>query len=234
MSPLPPETPFAPNLPAATTTGAVARSGRVLEPMDRITEVLCGLIMVLTFTLVTPLSDPSGRRSMLIAALGCNLAWGIVDATMYLMVQLSERRSGLRTLRALRKATNSVATHRILTEALPPVMAAVLYPQDVEVIVRRLNQLPEPRGPHLSRNAWRGALGVLLLVFLSTLPVAVPFAWAGDVRVARRISNLIALAMLFMTGYFYGRTIDYRPTLVGLAMVVFGSVLVLTTMALGG
>jgi len=216
----------------ATATGR--QSGRVLEPTDRIIEVLCGLIMVLTFTLTTPLSDRSGVRSMLIAALGCNLAWGIVDAVMYLMTQLCERRTGLRVLRALRETTDSRAAHRILTGALPPVLGAVLSPADAEVIRRRLNQLPEPGGPHLTKKAWLGALGVFLLVFSSTLPVVIPFAVIGDVQVANRISHLIALAMLFVTGYAFGRVVGYHPALLGLTMILFGSALVLVTIALGG
>jgi hypothetical protein len=233
MSPQSHETPFNLSLPGADLSAAT-QSGRVLEPMDRIIEVLCGLIMVLTFTLATPLSGRSDVRSMLVAALGCNLAWGIVDATVYLMMQLTERRSGLRALKALRKVTDPAAAHRIVRDALPPVLAAVLYPADVEAIRRRLDRLPEPDGPHLSKKAWRGALGVFLLVFLSTLPVVVPFAFIGDVQVARRCSNLIAVGMLFITGYAFGRVAGYHPVLVGLTMVVFGSALVLTTIALGG
>jgi hypothetical protein len=235
MSPLSPETPFDPSLPSAwAAAGAAARSRRILEPTDRIVEVLCGLIMVLTFTLDTPLSGHTEVRSVLIAALGCNLAWGIVDAAMFLMTHLSEQRRGLRALRALRQAADSAAAHRIVTEALPPVVAAVLSPVEIEAVRRRLNQLPEPDAPHLSKDSWRGALGVFLLVFLSTLPVVIPFALVGNLRVARLVSNLIAVAMLFVTGYAFGRVVGYHPALVGLTMVVFGSALVLTTTALGG
>ena len=218
-------------MPAMATAG---RSRRVLDPTDRIIEVLCGLIMVLTFTLAAPLSDRADVRPMLIAALGCNLAWGIVDAVMYLMTQLSERRTGLRALRALRQTTDDAAAHRILTQALPPTVAAALQPADTELIRRRLRQLPEPGGTQLPKHAWRGALGVFLLVFLSTLPVAVPFAVFGDVHVARRISHLIALSMLFMAGCAFGRVVGYYPALVGLSMVFLGGALVLITIALGG
>ena len=61
-------------------------SKRVLDPIDRISEVLFGLIMVLTFTGSLSVAE-SGRddvRTMLIGALGCNLAWGIIDAMLYL------------------------------------------------------------------------------------------------------------------------------------------------------
>ena len=55
---------------------------RVLESMERISEVLFGLIMVLTFTCSFSIAG-SGRsevRTMLLAALGCNVAWGIIDS----------------------------------------------------------------------------------------------------------------------------------------------------------
>lgn len=66
---------------------------RVLEPVERLSEVLFGLIMVLTFTgsLSLAAAGREAARTMLIGALGCNLAWGIIDATMYLMSRLSER-----------------------------------------------------------------------------------------------------------------------------------------------
>jgi len=49
-----------------------------------------------------------------------------------------------------------------------------------------------------------------------------------------RVSNAIAVAMLFMTGYTYGRLIGHRPILTGISMVALGSALVGITMALGG
>jgi hypothetical protein len=51
---------------------------RILDPMDRISEVLFGLIMALTFTstLGVVTADNIRLRTMLVAALGCNLAWG--------------------------------------------------------------------------------------------------------------------------------------------------------------
>jgi hypothetical protein len=64
-----------------------------LRPIDRVSEVLFGLIMVLTFTGSLSIAE-AGRedvRTMLIGALGCNLAWGIIDAAFYLMSALAEK-----------------------------------------------------------------------------------------------------------------------------------------------
>src|SRR5438045_5797648 len=100
-------------------------SKRVLEPIDRVSEVLFGLIMVLTFTGSLSVAE-SGRndvRTMLIGALGCNIAWGIIDGILYLMGCLSDRARGLRALRAVQRATSAADAHRAIGDALPPLVA---------------------------------------------------------------------------------------------------------------
>ena len=66
---------------------------RVLEPVERLSEILFGLIMALTITgaVSVATADRFTIRTTLFAALGCNLAWGIIDAGMYLMARLGER-----------------------------------------------------------------------------------------------------------------------------------------------
>lgn len=64
----------APKSPATTPSPGK----RVLDPMERLSEVLFGLIMVLTFTgsLGAATAGREEIRTMLIGAIGCNLAWG--------------------------------------------------------------------------------------------------------------------------------------------------------------
>src|SRR5687767_15704478 len=98
-------------------------SRRVLDPIDRVSEVLFGLIMVLTFTGSLSVAE-SGRedvRTMLIGALGCNLAWGIIDAALYLMGNLAERGRSLMTYQSVRGASDPQQAHRLIADALPPV-----------------------------------------------------------------------------------------------------------------
>lgn len=210
---------------------------RVLDPMDRISEVLFGLIMVLTFTgsLSAATSARDEIRTMLVAALGCNLAWGIVDAAMFLMAQLSERGRGLAAYRAARGVDDPETARRVVAEALPPVVASVLTAGELDAIRERLRGQPAPPpAPRLVADDWLGALGVLLLVFLSTFPVVIPFLLMHDTRVALRTSNLIALVMLFLTGHALGRLAGHRPIRTGLWMTLIGVVLVAVTIALGG
>ena len=114
-------------------------------------------------------------------------------------------------------------------------VASILEPAELETMRRRLMQLPEPpERARLSKDDWLGALGVFLLVFVSTFPVVIPFIFMQNVGPALRVSNAIAIVMLFLTGYAFGRMTGRHPWLVGIAMVVLGSILVGMTMALGG
>lgn len=210
---------------------------RVLDPMDRLSEVLFGLIMVLGFTGTISVSH-AGRediRTMLIGALGCNLAWGIIDALFYLMACLSEKARGLRVIRALRITGDPREAQRIITDELPG-LASLLRPAELEALHQRVKEMPEPPGsPRLTKDDLRGAIGVFLLVFLSTFPVVIPFLFMRNVAPALHVSNAIAITMLFLAGYGYGRATGQRhPWLLGLFLVIFGSILVSITIALGG
>lgn len=215
----------------------IKASKRVLEPNERISEVLFGLIMVLTFTGSLSVAE-SGRddvRTMLIGALGCNLAWGIIDGVFYLMACLADKGRSLMTYRAVRGATNPQEAQRLIAAALPSVVASVMQPAELASVHQRLQQLPEPpQRARLSGSDWTGAVGVFLFVFLSTFPVAVPFIFMQSTMAAMRISNAIAVVMLFIAGYAYGRSVGRFPWGFGISMVVLGCVLVALTIALGG
>jgi hypothetical protein len=210
---------------------------RVLDPIDRVSEVLFGLIMVLAFTGSLSVAE-AGRddvRAMLIGALGCNLAWGVIDAMLYLMGGLADKGRGLMTFRTVRKAGNLHTAQLHLADALPPVVASILAPAELETMRQRLMQLPEPPArARLTKDDWLGAIGVFLLVFLSTFPVVMPFIVMRTAGPALRASNAIAIVMLFLTGWAFGRITGHHPWLVGLVMVVLGATLVGMTMALGG
>ena len=209
---------------------------RALEPIDRLSEVLFGLIMVLTFTGSLSVYE-AGRedvRTMLVGALGCNVAWGLIDGVFYLMGCLAEKSRGLSTLRAVREATDPERAQRLIADSLPTV-GSVLGPTELEAVRLRLKQLPEPPWPaRLDKDDWRGALGVFLLVFLSTFPVTIPFIVMRDPVPALRVSNAIAVVSLFGAGYAFGRLTGRRPVWVGTATVVLGIILVGLTIALGG
>jgi hypothetical protein len=90
---------------------------------------------------------------------------------------------------------------------LPEAIAAVLNPDELEPLHQRLRALPEPPArPHLTGDDLLGAAGVFGLVFFSTLPVVLPFVFISGPSLALRVSNLVAIVMLFLTGYIFGRS----------------------------
>jgi hypothetical protein len=215
----------------------IKSSKRVLDPIDRVSEVLFGLIMVLTLTGSLSIAEVGQEdiRTMLIGALGCNLAWGIIDGVLYLMGCMGEKGRALLTWRAVRRASDPLKAQKLIADALPPVIASILQPAELEMMNQRLKELPEPaERSRLAHEDWRGAVGVFFLVFLSTFPVVIPFMVMKNALLALRISNAIAIAMLFMTGYTFGRITGRRPWATGISMVVLGAILVGITMALGG
>jgi VIT1/CCC1 family predicted Fe2+/Mn2+ transporter len=212
-------------------------SRRLLEPIERFSEILFGLIMALTITgsLSAATSGRQEVRTMLIGALGCNLAWGIVDAVMYLITTLTQRSRASRELRDIKAAGDPIEAGRIISAALPEEVASVMGPQDLEALRQRLIESPVPQVRiRLGRDDVLAALGVCLLVFLSTFPVVIPFIFMREAVPALRVSNAVAIVMLFLLGYRLARYAGIRPWRTGLSLVVLGVALVGLTMVLGG
>jgi len=210
---------------------------RVLNPLERFSEIVFGLIMVLTFTCAISVAEVGREdvRAMFIGAIGCNLAWGIIDAAFYLIACLTEHGRNATLLRSVQNASSPKSARPTIAEALPPKVAEALESADFDRIHAHLAKQPPPAGhARLTGKDWRGALGVFLLVFLSTLPVVLPFLFIHQARLALRISNAIAIAMLFAAGHMLARYAGLRRIRTGLVMVAIGVVLVAIAIALGG
>src|SRR5262249_27631945 len=122
----------------------------------------------------------------------------------------------------------------MIADALPPVLASVSTAEQLELMRRKLIQLPDPGNPHLTVRDGAGALRICLISFLSTFPIVIPFVFVGAPLLALRLSNVVACAMLFACGYAFGRYAGSRPWSMGLAMVAVGAALVGVAIALGG
>jgi hypothetical protein len=163
------------------------------------------------------------------------MAWGIIDAVLYLMACRADEQKWLRTFRAVRETRDAPEAQRLIANALPSAVASILGPSELQVMHQRLQQLPAPPAhQRLRPDDWRGAFGVCFLMIACTFPLVMPFLFIQDVVLAGRVSNAIAIAMLFVTGYAYGRLTHGRPWLAGSSMVLLGGVLLAATLALGG
>jgi VIT1/CCC1 family predicted Fe2+/Mn2+ transporter len=212
-------------------------SRRVLDPLEQMSEILFGLIMVMTFTGSISVAE-SGQgqiRGTLLSALGCNLAWGVIDAGMYLMARFTERARGLVRLKAIRAAHDPGEAYQLIGEALPAELSSRLGAPQFETVRGWLRDLPDPAEyATFTREDLSGALAVFLLVFMSTLPVIVPFLVMHDAALALRTSHGTAVVMLFLVGWALGRHAGRPGWQIGLVMVFVGIALAALTLALGG
>lgn len=218
-----------------TLTRDPTKREALLDPIDRVSEILFGLIMAVTIIGSVSVAS-AGRaevRTAMAAALGCNLAWGLVDAVMYLVRTLTERTRN-RSLAKFVRGANDDAAHQLIERSLPPHVAALAGPVEVEGMRRRLLALPDATGGLCSED-FLAAFGIFLLVVLATFPVALPFVILDDAALAMHVSQGVAVVMLFGAGFVLGRHAGHRrPMITGSAMALLGVALIASVKALGG
>ena len=209
----------------------------LLNPVDRVSELIFGLFMALTFVGVVSMAtaDRQEIETMLAAALGCNIAWGLVDAVMYLVRTIADRGRLFTLVRSIRGA-DAETGRRILRDAMSSAPAAKLISAaEIEAMHGRLLALTDlPAHPKLQRDDLLAALGVFLIVVASTFPVALPFVFLADPAAALFVSRVTAVAMLFFAGLALGRYAGYGSWKTGVTMAVLGVVVVAAVVALGG
>jgi VIT1/CCC1 family predicted Fe2+/Mn2+ transporter len=209
---------------------------RLLDPIDRVSEIIFGLIMAVTIvgSLSIATAGATEVRTVMVAALGCNLAWGLVDAVMYLVRTLTERRRNLALARQAIDADAATA-HRLIMMTLPEHVAAITGPAELEGMRRRLLALPEPRSAGLDLEDYLAAVGVFVLVVAATFPVVLPFLMTNDAGLAMQASRVITLVMLFAAGLALGRHAGHaHPARTGFLMLLLGGALIAAVKALGG
>jgi VIT1/CCC1 family predicted Fe2+/Mn2+ transporter len=210
---------------------------RVLDPVNRVSEIIFGLLMALAITGSLSVAG-AGRdevRSMMFAALGCNIAWGLVDGIMYLVQTLTERTRNVNLLARLRGMPSADAAHRLIADALPGRLAEQAGTQALEALRQRLAAIaPGSVDARLRRDDYLGATGVFVLVVLSTFPVVIPYAFIGELKLAMRVSNAVSLVTLFAGGWILGRYAGGSPWKSGLSMAAIGAALSAAIIALGG
>lgn len=207
----------------------------VLDPAERVSEVVYGVIMAtaVTGSVSVASGDVKSGRTMLFAALGCNLAWGVTDAAMFLVNIAMDRHRRAAWLRAVQGTQNTEAAHRLIADALPRELSGHITTPVLESMRQQLLTVTVPPS-ELRLRDYLGAVSVLALMVLATLPVVIPFMLVGNTTAAHRTANGLAIATLFIGGAILGRYSRGRPWRDGLALAALGAALVAIIIALGG
>jgi hypothetical protein len=214
---------------------------KVLDPISSFGEIIFGLIMTLTFTLGAGImleqEGPEAARELLIATIGCNIAWGLIDAAMFLVTQILEKGRRRRLLHIIQRAPSAERALPHVAEELDDMLSPVTTEPERRVLYKRIadrvraGAIPRTR---ITKTDLYGALASFWLVFLASVPAALPFLFIEPPWLALRVSNLLLLAMLFGVGWTWAGYTLARAWAVGLSLMLGGLMLVALAIVLGG
>jgi len=214
---------------------------RYLDPAETLAEVMFGLIMVLTITIGAGLitaEDQLDTHGLIVAAAGCNVAWGVIDAVLFLLNILFYRSQRAHFYRKLRNAASDAEALAALQEefgledeplAIDPDDRTRLY-QSMLV----LSSHARPARVELKGRDFIAAFAVFVLVSATAVPGLVPFLVLDDSHMALRVSNAVLISLLFLVGYWWAHYTDARPFKVAMIVLLLGVAMVLVAVVLGG
>lgn len=213
---------------------------RYLSPSERLSEVIFGIIMALTVTSSLRIAlgtSPSARVTIATTVLGNNLAWGIVDAVMFLLVIIFERHRERQLVEKIKrtkdKATAIKAVRRDLKDTLVEVMPKTAREHVYEHIAEVLER-SKPEKVKLTRKDLLGALASFALVFSVAIPIVLPYLIFPTRAEMIYSSDIIATGLLFLVGYLWAYYTNWNKFLTGIIFVLIGVVISVVTVFLGG
>jgi VIT1/CCC1 family predicted Fe2+/Mn2+ transporter len=123
----------------------------------------------------------------------------------------------------------------LIADELPARLGENAGPQLLEELRQRVVAMPPASlDASLRRDDFAGALGVFLLVVLSTFPVVIPFMFVDELKLAMRLSNATGVVVLFVSGWMLARYAGGNPWKGGASMAGVGAALSAAIIALGG
>jgi len=221
---------------------------RLLDPIDRLSETIFSILILLTFTLAFRIiklgADPAQQipdtyvNELLRGAAGATLAWGIIDGIMYALMALFERGERHRLLHQLQTATTQEEGVQIVADELDyilePITGAEQRRQLYDDVLEHLRN-GRPQRVRLTSQDIAGGFGSVLVAVIAVIPSFVPFLlFYNAPSLAIRASNVVSFVVLFISGYQWGKHTGANPWATGLLLAGIAAIMVLIAIPLGG
>jgi len=211
---------------------------RYLDHASRLGEILFGLIMALGIIGAVRLGmDDLSNRSMFIAILGCNLAWAVVDGVMFVLVSLFDKGRRHRIAREIQGTPSDEKALEMIQRELGRDLDALASPEALKQFYGEVLRRIRTAGPlkvSLTKEEILGGVASMVVILLATAPILIPYLVVPKPLLAVRLSELIAVGLLFLLGTWWGRTVGAQPLKVGFFLTLIGGILVGVTILLGG
>jgi VIT1/CCC1 family predicted Fe2+/Mn2+ transporter len=210
-----------------------------LTPSERLSEALYSLILVLTVISaieITIARDQQASSTILFVALGASVAWGMVDAVVYVLTGLHKRNHQVRVVSRVKKRQKQDAIRQIEDE-LEDSIIGVLDKEERDRIAEHVYAMMHdatPKRQGVTKDDVLGGIASFLISFIIVLPPLMPFILELPLDYAIRLSNVIAVALLFVVGYVSGGLGGMNRIRWALTITILGVIIVLVTILLGG
>ena len=214
---------------------------RYLDPGDALAEAMFGLIMTLTFTVGARfflVAEEFDRNELIIGAVGCNIAWGVIDAVLYVVSLLFFRSQRARFYKQLRGIEDAALARAAAVDhfglADEPLAIAPEDRSKFYDAILTLGRHATPLPVRIRRDDLIAASIIFVLVTFAAVPSVVPLLLIEDPSFALGVSNAIQVVLLFWGGYRWGTYTDVASWKVGLSIAVLGIGMCILAVFLGG
>lgn len=206
----------------------------LLSPSDRHSEILFGLIMVLTIIGTVELATGS-RIAIISAGIGACIAWGLVDGIIYVYSSLLERGRIALAAQEASTCTGEGCNLRKIKEELEGTIVDTLSERERHEVAQHILIRLKPVENHAraTKEDILGGIAAGTLVFISGIPPLLPFLFLYDIW-ALRLSRIIGFVMLFAIGYRWGGYVGRSRFQTGVIMLGVGIAITAVVIALGG
>ena len=222
--------------------------GSLLDPIDRLSETIFSIMVVLTFTLAYKILKFGGEFSqespadylhdLMISAFGAAIAWGVIDGIMYALISMFDRGEKHRLLKRIQTAETDEEGIQAIAEELDHILEPITAAekrQELYADVLEHLQDSQPQPVRLTRSDVAGAVGSVLVAILAVIPSLSPLLLLRhDAALAIRVSNIVSFAVLFAAGYQWGLHTGANPWKTGLLLAAVSAIMVLIAIPLGG
>lgn len=225
----------------------IRRPTDYLDPHERLVEIIYGLVIALTITSAIRVITGGGAPDinlMATTSLGAGVAWGIIDAVLYIFVVVFQKHRYTRIAGKISSAKDESEALAAIQEDLENSLVGTLDAEDQNSVYRlvlhaqrrssRGNYTQQPKSIGIAREDIFAALQIFLAMFLATLVVVVPLLLIEPPHLAVLISNVMAFIVLFIVGFTWAKHTNIRKTRFGFVLVTLGLVIVGISIVLGG
>lgn len=220
----------------------------LIDPIDRLSETIFSILILLTYTLAYRLlrlpEDSSadmtagGVNELLLGALGAILAWGAIDGVMYALFSMFERGEKHRLLVRIQSAEDEAEAVAAIADELDYVLDPITAQEQRRLLYAGiLTHLKDSRPQKVGfrREDLTGALGHVVVALMAVIPSLLPLViFRSDTLFAIQVSNIVSFIVLFIVGYQWGKYTYANPWKTGLLLTAVAVVMMLVAIPLGG